>query len=90
MQLANDSWVQCDNPHCKKWRRVDEDELESIGEDDQWFCRMNLDLEHNSCSHTEENYKLYDKLIKTVGLYYIMSALPEGSLVWAKMNGYCK
>ena len=39
--IGRSQWVQCDNPECQKWRRIDYvidiDEVESA----KWVCEMN-------------------------------------------------
>ena len=34
-------WVQCDNPECQKWRRIEYDaDLDSLAQE-KWICNMN-------------------------------------------------
>ena len=34
-------WVQCDNPDCQKWRRIDYmSDIASLSKE-QWMCEMN-------------------------------------------------
>ena len=30
------TWIQCDKPMCRKWRRIETKIAESIGDDDKW------------------------------------------------------
>ena len=83
------TWVQCDNIKCQKWRRIATSDAEGL-EDKQWFCYMNTDTLFDLCDAPEEDYTAYDKLARKLGWKYVMSHLCEGSLVWAKMTGYCK
>lgn len=46
-----DVWVQCDA--CSKWRKTDESPDEGLA----WFCNMNKDPLHQSCSDSEENWE---------------------------------
>eukprot|EP01103_Thecamoeba_quadrilineata_P021521 TRINITY_DN9916_c0_g1_i1.p1 TRINITY_DN9916_c0_g1~~TRINITY_DN9916_c0_g1_i1.p1 ORF type:complete len:758 (-),score=174.92 TRINITY_DN9916_c0_g1_i1:136-2289(-) len=46
-------WVQCDNPDCMKWRKLEVAKQPDDGVD--WFCRMNAESEHNECGDAEEN-----------------------------------
>ncbi|XP_067649993.1 uncharacterized protein [Haliotis asinina] len=89
-ELESTLWVQCDNPECYKWRRVSVSDLEDITEDTPWFCYMNHNRDFADCGVPEEDTEWYDKAAKRVGLCYIKSPIAEGSLVWAKMTGYCK
>ena len=46
-----DQWVQCDN--CQKWRKVHSStDISSLPK--KWFCRLNIDSNHNSCDVPEE------------------------------------
>ncbi|KAL4222495.1 AT-rich interactive domain-containing protein 1B [Mactra antiquata] len=87
LQLTESVWVQCDKPECQKWRRIPADESKIL--DDVWYCDMNSDIKRNTCSAPEEDHALYDKMAKKAGIKYVMSAFDVGSLVWAKMAGYC-
>ncbi|XP_046580547.1 uncharacterized protein LOC124288033 isoform X2 [Haliotis rubra] len=51
---------------------------------------MNYNRDFADCHVPEENTEWYDKAAKRVGLCYVKSPIAEGSLVWAKMTGYCK
>ncbi|XP_071102133.1 uncharacterized protein [Haliotis cracherodii] len=89
-ELESMLWVQCDNPDCYKWRRVTVSELEGVTENTPWFCYMNHNRDFADCEVPEEDTEWYDKAAKRVGLCYVKSPIAEGSLVWAKMTGYCK
>ncbi|KAL5006256.1 hypothetical protein ScPMuIL_015062 [Solemya velum] len=89
-QLNLYTWIQCDDLGCQKWRRVKADEISHVGPDDAWFCHMNTNVDHNTCSAVEEDYAFYDRLAKKVGIKFVMSQLKLGTLVWAKMSGYCR
>lgn len=50
----HDVWVQCDS--CSKWRKMEEG-AKSPDEELAWFCNMNKDPLHQSCSDPEENWE---------------------------------
>lgn len=89
-KLAKLAWVQCENPVCLKWRRITRDEAENLGDDDPWFCSMNSDILHNNCDDEEEDYRSEEKMIQQFGMKFAESCMTEWTLVWAKMDGYCK
>lgn len=82
-------WVQCDNADCQKWRRIPASDAEHL-EDDPWYCFMSTDPNRNMCSAKEEDHLMYDRMAKKAGIKFVMSMLGLGSLVWAKMAGYCR
>ncbi|CAH1789974.1 unnamed protein product [Owenia fusiformis] len=88
-QVQNDTWVQCENTSCLKWRRVPKLDAKKLDET-SWFCKMNPDECHNFCEAAEEDYDVWERMIKKCGYKFIHSTLDEGTLVWAKMQGYCK
>ncbi|XP_033762626.1 uncharacterized protein LOC117344085 [Pecten maximus] len=88
-QITDFTWVQCDDIDCQKWRRLPVSECEDLGQK-QWYCHMGTDPKYNSCGVPEEDHRAYDKLARKLGLNYVMSQLAEGTLVWAKMMGYCR
>lgn len=49
-----DVWAQCDNPACKKWRRLPPGTV--IDSDAPWFCELNPDPHYNTCTKPEESY----------------------------------
>ena len=51
---------------------------------------MNPDPRLNCCAALEEDHASYDRMARKVGIKYVMSMLNEGTLVWAKMAGYCR
>ncbi|KAJ8021399.1 Zinc finger CW-type PWWP domain protein 1 [Holothuria leucospilota] len=71
-------WVQCDNFKCRKWRF-----LSSVTDparvEQNWICTMHPDGSFNSCDKPEEDY---------TNLEFIHNKFTEGSIVWAKMQGY--
>lgn len=89
-KLSKLAWVQCENPECLKWRRITRDEAEILGEDDPWYCSMNSDILHNNCDDEEEDYRSEEKMIQAFGMKFAESCMCECTLVWAKMDGYCK
>ena len=51
--LPDQIWVQCDNPHCLKWRKLpagtNPDKLP-----EKWYCQQNPDPAFRSCDVPEE------------------------------------
>ncbi|RUS73803.1 hypothetical protein EGW08_018442 [Elysia chlorotica] len=88
-QLSSYAWVQCDNTKCLKWRKISSTVAEELT-DKTWTCCMNDDPDFQSCSVPEEDTALFDKLAKRAKLDLIKSEIKKGSLVWAKMDGYCR
>ncbi|XP_045169303.2 uncharacterized protein LOC123532031 [Mercenaria mercenaria] len=89
LQLTESVWVQCDNPDCQKWRRIPAPEAEDLSTD-PWYCYMSSDPMRHTCSAPEEDHAMYDRMAKKAGIKFVMSMLSVGSLVWAKMAGYCR
>ncbi|XP_074659508.1 uncharacterized protein LOC141912193 [Tubulanus polymorphus] len=89
-RLADETWIQCDDTNCHKWRRICSSTAAGLADDDRWFCRMNPDSTRNSCDCAEDDFSVYEKLMKRCGLRYVESVLAAGTIVWAKMTGYCK
>ncbi|KAJ4969788.1 hypothetical protein NE237_002887 [Protea cynaroides] len=46
----NETWVQCDS--CRKWRKLSDTSVPDTTE--PWFCSMNSDTFHQSCTSPEE------------------------------------
>ena len=90
MQVEKDAWVQCENPDCLKWRRISRSEAASLTPDAPWFCFMNPDDSHALCEAPEEAYQQEERVVRRCNLRYVMSALSPGTLVWAKVPGYCR
>jgi len=65
-------------------------EVAAIDKETSWFCFMNTDPEHNSCEDPEDDYRTFERQARQCHLKCIASTLPIGSLVWAKMAGYCR
>ena len=42
------------------------------------------------CEDPEESYESSEEIGKKYGIKYITSPLAIGTLVWAKMHGYCR
>ena len=82
--------MQCDHPYCQKWRRIPTVNAENLKGDDPWYCSMNPNPALNFCDAKEEDHRKYDRMAKKVGVKFVMSELQIGSLVWAKMAGYCR
>ncbi|PIK38373.1 hypothetical protein BSL78_24786 [Apostichopus japonicus] len=71
-------WVQCENMQCKKWRFL-KSETDPAKIPEQWTCIMHPDENFNSCDKLEEDYSQ---------LEFIHNKFTEGSIVWAKMQGF--
>ncbi|KAH9496899.1 Zinc finger CW-type PWWP domain protein 1 [Bulinus truncatus] len=88
-KLSSIVWVQCDNHNCLKWRKLRKDLAKEITEV-KWTCDMNEDPYFKSCDVPEEDTYSYDRLAKKAKLDLIKSDLEPGTLVWAKVSGYCR
>ncbi|KAG0496325.1 hypothetical protein HPP92_001016 [Vanilla planifolia] len=61
----NETWVQCDA--CRKWRKlVDRCNLDTTG---AWFCSMNDDPLHQSCSVPEESWDCKRRITDLPGFH---------------------
>ena len=76
-------WVQCEKPLCMKWRKIPADHCDDLS-DVSWFCHMNPNEEFNECDASQE------KMCVPCGETVVYSQLDVGTLVWAKMSGYCR
>lgn len=54
LSSQHDVWVQCDS--CTKWRKMEEGS-KPPEEGIAWFCNMNKDTLHQSCSDPEESWE---------------------------------
>ncbi|XP_030843304.1 myb-like protein X [Strongylocentrotus purpuratus] len=72
------TWVQCTDKECMKWRFLS-DITDPSHVPDVWTCEMNSDTSHNSCLLPEQDYSTLD---------FVHAKFTEGSLVWAKMQGF--
>ncbi|XP_038062281.1 hepatoma-derived growth factor-related protein 2-like [Patiria miniata] len=72
------TWVQCMHSECLKWRYLS-DVTDPALIPEHWVCKMNTDSAHNSCEHPEEDYH---------SLEFVFTKFTEGSIVWAKMQGF--
>nr|XP_054769078.1 titin homolog [Lytechinus pictus] len=72
------TWVQCTNKDCMKWRYLS-DITDPSHVPDEWTCEMNSDSSYNSCLLPEQDYST---------LEFVHAKFTEGSLVWAKMQGF--
>ncbi len=50
------SWIQCDRVECKKWRKVDIDDVSQEVSEGSWNCTMNTDTQRNDCYFSQEEY----------------------------------
>ena len=51
--LPDQTWVQCDEPTCLKWRKLT-DGIDPDSLPEKWYCSMNPDLNFKSCDVPEE------------------------------------
>ena len=47
--MYEDTWVQCDNPKCLKWRRINPPHGDALKNESAWYCFMNRDENFNAC-----------------------------------------
>ena len=83
-----DVWIQCEEPGCMKWRRISAAQFETLDKSAPWFCHLNPDPAFRQCIVPQEDATYEEKLAHKLGVKYIISSLPEGSLVLAKMTGF--
>ncbi|XP_031796116.1 zinc finger CW-type PWWP domain protein 2 [Sarcophilus harrisii] len=77
------TWFQCESETCLKWRVLSNEDASQVDIHDSWFCFMNNDQNHNTCSASEEYYPEESYVLKH-GFKYVYSQLPIGSLVLVK------
>ena len=63
------TWVQCENPHCLKWRKITLEEEGRLGEE-PWYCSLNQDLKFSSCDKEEEECESWLDNLEREGLKY--------------------
>ncbi|XP_072507228.1 zinc finger CW-type PWWP domain protein 2 isoform X2 [Notamacropus eugenii] len=80
-------WFQCENENCLKWRLLSSEDATQVDRDEPWFCFMNTDPNHNTCSASEESFPEESHVLKN-GFKYVYSQLPIGSLVLVKLGNW--
>jgi hypothetical protein len=50
--IVQESWAQCENPNCNKWRKLPPGY--EVKEDEPWYCYQNPDDRKAACSASEE------------------------------------
>ncbi|XP_036616375.1 LOW QUALITY PROTEIN: zinc finger CW-type PWWP domain protein 2, partial [Trichosurus vulpecula] len=80
-------WFQCENENCLKWRLLSSEDAAQVDHNEPWFCFMNTDLNHNTCSASEECFPEESHVLKS-GFKYVYSQLPIGSLVLVKLYSW--
>ncbi|XP_051819428.1 zinc finger CW-type PWWP domain protein 2 [Antechinus flavipes] len=80
-------WFQCESETCLKWRVLSNEDASQVDIDESWFCFMNNDQNHNTCSASEEYYPEESYVLKH-GFKYVYSQLPIGSLVLVKLYNW--
>ena len=50
--IVKESWAQCENPNCGKWRKIPAGY--ALDEDEPWYCYLNPDDRKATCSASEE------------------------------------
>ncbi|XP_042331161.1 zinc finger CW-type PWWP domain protein 2 [Sceloporus undulatus] len=76
-------WIQCENTSCLKWRWLKHEDATHIDLNAPWYCCMNTDPQFNKCSVSEE-YSPDESQCQKLGLKYMYSKFPLGSLVLVK------
>ncbi|XP_068944648.1 zinc finger CW-type PWWP domain protein 2 isoform X2 [Petaurus breviceps papuanus] len=80
-------WFQCENENCLKWRLLSSEDADQVDRSESWFCFMNTDPNHNTCSASEECFPEESHILKS-GFKYVYSQLPIGSLILVKLCSY--
>ncbi|ELU12943.1 hypothetical protein CAPTEDRAFT_198746 [Capitella teleta] len=89
--VVNSAWVQCDNEHCQKWRRISKDIASKISTETPWVCSMNLDSKHNTCESPEETENDAEvSMLRRYRMRYVATTIKPGSIVLAKLSGFCR
>ncbi|XP_065060700.1 zinc finger CW-type PWWP domain protein 1-like [Rhopilema esculentum] len=80
--IGRSQWVQCDNPECQKWRRIDYvidiDEVEN----EKWVCEMNKDEKKSACEASQETIGTEDEDDPCTTDH------EPGMVLWGKVPGY--
>uniref|UniRef100_UPI00358E2212 zinc finger CW-type PWWP domain protein 2 homolog isoform X2 n=1 Tax=Myxine glutinosa TaxID=7769 RepID=UPI00358E2212 len=85
--LEGQTWVQCENPKCLKWRAICRLHAASLGPEEPWYCHLNPNIVERDCRvPTGPQPSRQD--LKRSKLTYVYSEHVEGSLVVAKVIGY--
>ncbi|XP_078007418.1 zinc finger CW-type PWWP domain protein 2 [Phascolarctos cinereus] len=80
-------WFQCENENCLKWRLLSSEDAAQVDRNEPWFCFMNTDPNHNTCSASEECFPEESHVLKR-GFKYVYSQFPIGSLVLVKLYSW--
>ncbi|XP_051029547.1 zinc finger CW-type PWWP domain protein 2 [Phodopus roborovskii] len=86
-EFVNRTWVQCENESCLKWRLLPPEAAARVEHSQPWYCFMNADSSHNSCSASEEDFPA-ESLFLESGYKFVYSQLPLGSLVLVKLQNW--
>ncbi|XP_050996240.1 zinc finger CW-type PWWP domain protein 2 [Acomys russatus] len=86
-EFLNIVWVQCENESCLKWRLLSPEAAASMDRSEPWYCFMNADSSHNSCSVSEEDFPKESQFLER-GYKIVYSQLPLGSLVLVKLQNW--
>ncbi|MEJ1285893.1 hypothetical protein NN561_016892 [Cricetulus griseus] len=80
-------WVQCENESCLKWRLLSPEAAAKVEHSEPWYCFMNADSSHNSCSVSEEAFPAESQFLES-GYKIVYSQLPLGSLVLVELQNW--
>uniref|UniRef100_A0A8C4RC31 Zinc finger CW-type PWWP domain protein 2 n=1 Tax=Eptatretus burgeri TaxID=7764 RepID=A0A8C4RC31_EPTBU len=85
--LEGQTWVQCENPKCLKWRAICRLHAASLGPEEPWYCYLNPNVAERDC-RVPAGPQPSRQDLKRSKLTYVYSEHVEGSLVVAKLLGY--
>ncbi|XP_022764767.1 F-box protein At3g54460 [Durio zibethinus] len=63
--MCNETWVQCDA--CRKWRKIAGSSMADAKV--AWFCSMNTDPAHHSCTDPEEAWDHHQSITYLLGFF---------------------
>ncbi|XP_040596280.1 zinc finger CW-type PWWP domain protein 2 isoform X2 [Mesocricetus auratus] len=86
-EFVSRMWVQCENESCLKWRLLSPEAAARVEHSEPWYCFMNADSSHNSCSVSEETFPAESQFLDN-GYKIVYSQLPLGSLVLVKLQNW--
>ena len=77
-QMSEDTWVQCENPRCLKWRRILALGRETLSQDGVWYCFMNRDEKYNTCTDPQVSELVLVKYVPlTLNLTSLLLVMPN-------------
>ena len=66
------TWIQCERPHCLKWRLIPTEEADAY-EGISWFCSDNKSPQYNDCSKPEQDSEEWVDLLDDQGFTYTVT-----------------